>query len=325
MDTWWSWGTEWIPRLQSLGQGWIESMGWVSVLGTEPFYMLILPAVFWSFDAVLGLRLGLILLGSAWLNSSLKLIGGLPRPYWVSGDVQALSAETSYGLPSGHAQTPLALYGRIAAHVRRRWLTAIVAAAVLLIGISRVTLAVHFPADVLAGWIVGGLFLAAFLAFEAPVGAWLRRRPLTTRLVSVVGLVAILVVVGGLLASFASTRMLPSDWVMNAMRADPHSEPIEPREVRDLLDPAATLLGLGLGAVLLFERGGFEAGAGGSKRLGRLALGLVGLLAIYYGLRAVFPGGETSLGLVLRFLRYTLVGFWVSYGAPRVFAWARLV
>jgi hypothetical protein len=109
------------------------------------------------------------------------------------------------------------------------------------------------------------------------------------------------------------------------MRADPHAEPLEPRNLKDLLDPAATLLGLGLGAVLLFDRGGFDAAGGGSKRLGRFALGLVGLLAVYYGLRAIFPGAETAIGLILRFVRYALVGFWVSYGAPRVFAMTRLV
>jgi membrane-associated phospholipid phosphatase len=318
MNAWWSWGWQSIPSLQTLGVAWTEAMRVVSQLGTEAFYMLVLPAVLWCYDASLGLRLGFILLGSAWLNSGLKLVAGLPRPYWLTQEIQALHAETSYGLPSGHAQTPLALYGRIAAHARRRWLTLATAAAVLLLGVSRLTLGVHFPADVFTGWVIGGLLLAAFLRFERPVASWIRRQPLRWQLLIPV-LISIGMVAGGwLLVAAASDRMLPQDWVMNAMRADPHAGPLEPRDFKDLLDPAATLLGLGLGGVLLVEWGGFNAG-GGAKRWGRFALGLVGVLALYYGLRVVFPGAETAVGLVWRFVRYSLVGFWVSYGAPRVF------
>jgi membrane-associated phospholipid phosphatase len=324
MNAWWSWGWQSIPSLQSLGTAWTEAMRIVSQLGTEAFYMLVLPAVLWCYDASLGLRLGFILLGSAWFNSALKLVAGLPRPYWFTQEVQALQAETSYGLPSGHAQTPLALYGRIAAHARRRWLTLAIAAAILLLGLSRLSLGVHFPADVLTGWVIGGLLLAAFLRFEPPVASWFRRQPVNLQLL-VLLLLSIGMMVGGwFLVEAASDRMLPQDWVMNAMRAEPHDVPLEPRDFKDLLDPAATFLGLGIGGVLLVEWGGFDAGGGGAKRWGRFAFGLVGVLALYYGLRAVFPGSESPAGLAFRVLRYALVGFWVSYGAPRVFVWARL-
>ncbi|OGT27231.1 MAG: hypothetical protein A2Z17_06375, partial [Gammaproteobacteria bacterium RBG_16_66_13] len=247
MDTWWSWGLAWIPNLQSLGQAWIESMRVVSQLGTEPFYMLVLPAVLWCYDAALGLRLGSILLGSAWLNSALKLVAGLPRPYWVSREVEALQSETSYGLPSGHAQTTLALYGRLAMHVRRRWFALVVAAVLLLVGVSRMALGVHFPADVLGGWVIGGLLLGAFLHFEAPLVAWLRRQPLGVRLIFPSVVSVALVAAGWLLVAATADRMLPQDWIMNAMRADPHAAPLEPRDFKDFLDPAATLLGLGIG------------------------------------------------------------------------------
>ncbi|HET7010589.1 MAG TPA: phosphatase PAP2 family protein [Anaerolineales bacterium] len=324
MDAWWAFGWEWIPALQSLGSAWIEFMRVVSILGTEPFYMLVLPAVLWCYDVALGLRVGFILLGSAWLTAGLKWMIGLPRPYWVSPEVQALSAEASYGFPSGHAQTPLAVYGRIAAHVRRRWVTLATAVILLLIGISRLTLGVHFASNVLTGWLVGGLLLIAFLRWERPVAAWFSRRPLGTRLLVVVGITLVMIVVSWLQVTAALGRTLPQDWAANAIRA-PNAEPFEPRDFREALDAAATLLGFGLGAVLLVEQGGFDARGGGSKRLGRFALGLVGVLALYFGLRAVFPGSETALGLGFRFVRYALVGFWVSYGAPWFFARAKLV
>lgn len=67
----------------------------------------------------------------------------------------------SYSFPSGHALVPFCFYGAAAAlsmtKEKRRWVrTAIWTATVVLIlaiGISRVYLGVHYPSDVLAGYL----------------------------------------------------------------------------------------------------------------------------------------------------------------------------
>jgi hypothetical protein len=41
-------------------------------------------------------------------------------------------------------------------------------------------------------------------------------------------------------------------------------------------------------------------------------------------LGAVFPRGEELLSYILRYLRYTLVGLWISAGAPYLFLRLRL-
>src|SRR3990170_8206869 len=121
MEAWWTWGLHFIPVLQGWGAAWIEAMKALSLLGNEQVYMFVLPAVLWCVDARVGIRLGVLLLSSGWLNSVLKLAAGLPRPYWVSQDVSPLAAETSYGLPSGHAQTTTAVYGGLARRARPGW------------------------------------------------------------------------------------------------------------------------------------------------------------------------------------------------------------
>lgn len=89
----------------------------------------------------------------------------------IDGALDAASVVVNgSSLPSGHATAALVGFGLLAwlalragppawrAHRR-----AIVASAVLLaaaIGVSRVLLGVHYPTDVLAGWCVGGLWLA---------------------------------------------------------------------------------------------------------------------------------------------------------------------
>src|SRR3990172_6450388 len=139
MEAWWTWGLHFIPVLQSWGPAWIEAMKALSFLGSEQAYLFVMPAFLWCVDARLGVRLGVLLLGSGWLNSVLKLTAGLPRPYWVSQDVAPLAAETSYGLPSGHAQTTTAVYGGLARNTRQGWVLAGTAALLLLIGVSRET------------------------------------------------------------------------------------------------------------------------------------------------------------------------------------------
>lgn len=52
----------------------------------------------------------------------------------------------------------------------------------------------------------------------------------------------------------------------------------------------------------------------------RFAIGLIGVLILWMGLRLVFPRDASFVSQVLRFARYGVTGFWVAYGAPWVFA-----
>jgi putative copper export protein len=83
--------------------------------------------------------------------------------------------------------------------------------------------------------------------------------------------------------------------------------------------PAATLAGLAIGLVLLRARGGFESDGPLGQRMLRVLAGLVGVVVLWQGLGAVFPGGEDPLALVLRYVRYALVGAWVGGIAPVLF------
>ena len=114
-------GVNWIVAIQSLG-GWLEApMRFFTFLGSAEFFFLVLPLIYWSVDAGLGLRVALILALSNNLQLILKLLFADPRPYWVSAQVKALAAEGTFGIPSGHAQNTLALGGILASRVRNRW------------------------------------------------------------------------------------------------------------------------------------------------------------------------------------------------------------
>jgi membrane-associated phospholipid phosphatase len=105
--------------------------------------------------------------GSAVLNRLLKGLFVRPRPFFE----HPLLIETSYSFPSGHAMDSFAVYGMLAYFVvvaLRSWRarTAVVFGAallVLLIGLSRMYLGVHYFSDVVAGYAAGGVWLSALI------------------------------------------------------------------------------------------------------------------------------------------------------------------
>lgn len=99
--------------------------------------------------------------GASMLSIVLKLFFARTRPdLWPS-----LVTETSFAFPSGHAIASSALAASIVAALWfTRWrVTALVAGVVyvLLIGFTRLYLGVHYPTDVIAGWMVGIGWVAA--------------------------------------------------------------------------------------------------------------------------------------------------------------------
>ena len=101
------------------------------------------------------------LLSAATTGYAMKVLVGRARP---SGLIPSLS-ETSFSFPSGHATAAMALYGFLAYLLCRLFPTkkpTVITAATLLIGsigFSRLYLGVHFPSDILAGYILGGICL----------------------------------------------------------------------------------------------------------------------------------------------------------------------
>ena len=54
-------GIAFIIGLQGLGDWLTIPMQFFSYLGTEDFFFLVLPLIYWSIDSALGLRVGLVL------------------------------------------------------------------------------------------------------------------------------------------------------------------------------------------------------------------------------------------------------------------------
>ncbi|WP_234539206.1 phosphatase PAP2 family protein [Streptomyces shenzhenensis] len=104
-------------------------------------------------------------------QQSLKTAVGRPRPVWPDPVDSAHYA----AFPSGHTMTATVVCGLLLWLLHRRgtrraiWRTALAAAGVSVVGVglTRVWLGVHWPSDVLGGWLLGALVVAlAVLAYE---------------------------------------------------------------------------------------------------------------------------------------------------------------
>jgi membrane-associated phospholipid phosphatase len=324
MTPWMEWGIALIVQLQAWGEWLISPMRLLTFLGDEQFYLLFMPGIVWCVNTGLGFRIGIILLTSAGINDVLKLSFGLPRPYWVSREVAAHSTASSFGLPSGHAQTAVAVWGRLVVWITLNWIRVLLTLLILLISISRWFLGVHFPMDTFTGWGIGILLLLVVIKLEAPLRArmigWsLGRQILLGFLASFA-----LVLLGWLALNFLAPVSIPDAWVETARAADPSADMIDPLSFESVVSVAGTLLGVAVGGAMLFKWGGFRAEGSWQMRLGRYLFGLAGMILIFYGLRLIFPAGDTPLAMSLRYLRYAAAGFWAMYLGPRVFVRVRL-
>lgn len=97
--------------------------------------------------------------GTLVLNTTLKIFFKRTRPDLWS----LLVVEKSYSFPSGHAMISMALALTLIVltyYSRARWFSIILGAFyVVLIGFSRLYLGVHFPTDILGGWLISSVWI----------------------------------------------------------------------------------------------------------------------------------------------------------------------
>jgi membrane-associated phospholipid phosphatase len=313
-----SFGISFITAFQSMG-AWLEApMKFFSFLGSPNFFLIFIPLVYWSIDAALGVRAWFILLAGAGLTEFFKMALHGPRPYWVSTNVRAMASDPGFGVPSGHAELGAGLWGMIAAYYHKAWVWGAAVLLVLFIGLSRLYLGVHFPHDVLVGWMLGLLTLWAFVKFWQPVEARLKKMSLWNqiRLAFVVSLAMVLL--DALIIFLSRNFVLPAEWIANATRYG--NQAPNPFSMEILITAAASLFGSCSGLAWMASRGGFNASGPLWKRVARFVLGLIGVAVFYAGLQVIFPSGDTFVPYIFRYIRYTFVGFWVFGGAPWTFA-----
>ena len=257
-----------------------------SFLGTEDFLFLIVPLVYWCINRQFGARLSMLFLVSIYAVSFIKVVVNEARPFTVDPRIKMLDTVNDAAFPSGHTQGAVVVWGYLATAFKRRWLTILAIVMMVFIPLSRIYLGVHYPTDVLGGYVIGGLFLLGGIWFLEPIEAWLGRKGLWWQ----IGLTV--------LATVLLLVFLPT-----------HDD--------NGITEAALLCSGGIGLALERRFVHFSSRGTLSGLILRLLLGLVVLLGLRFGLSAAFsPLGSE---MAFRFIRYMIIGLWFVAGAPWVF------
>ncbi len=144
-----------------------------SFAGQVEGYILIVTLIYVMLDKTLAVRLAVLLLMTMCLNHVLKIILKNPRPFihegtylqkWAVSTENAKALSTEYSTPSGHAMAGSAFYSYLYAFVENPFVRVIAVLAILATGFSRPYLGVHYPGDILIGWVIG--LLVALVAIK---------------------------------------------------------------------------------------------------------------------------------------------------------------
>lgn len=289
MDAIMDWGVRVILWFQQFSPALDLPFKVFTFMGEEQFFLLILPFIYWCLDRRSGARLVVLFLFSAYLNAVAKTLGGQPRPFTYDARVRMLYPAAGEGFPSGHTQAAVVVWGYLASRFRRSWLWVLAGLLMLFIPLSRIYLGVHFPHDVLGGYLLGAVLLVLYLWLEPGAEQWLKTKSLARQLGLALAVPLLLTVL-----------FLAEDGVTEG----------------------ATLMGMSVGFVLERRWVGFEPAGLWWKRLVRFLLGVAVLFALWMGLRVAFVGLEPAL--LFRFIRYGLVGLWGAVGGPWVFVRLKL-
>jgi hypothetical protein len=182
------------------------------------------------------------------------------------------------------------VWGYLIYHIKKTWFRVLALIFIALIGFSRMYLGVHFPQDVIGGLVFGVIYLVLWIALEPRVRGWLVKQPIGLR--------------------YALAVLVPlAFWLVYPDRV--------------IAEPMGAALGLGVGYILEGQTVRFNSGGSAGCRVLRAAVGLVIVVAAYFGLSMLFGTFDETMGeqmeAVWRFVRYAIIGFGGGWFMPWLF------
>ncbi|QIB26268.1 phosphatase PAP2 family protein [Caloranaerobacter azorensis] len=135
----------------------------ITNLGSEIFYLMFIAYIYWCVNKRFGIKLFSILALSIYSNNLLKVVFHTSRPFLYS-EIQTpyIQSAIGYSFPSGHTQGAATFWYYIMKKARKKSVYIIGWTIIILVGISRLYLRVHWPIDVIGGLVFGILIVWLF-------------------------------------------------------------------------------------------------------------------------------------------------------------------
>ncbi len=257
-------------------------------LGEDEFYMIFFGIIIWCFNKSLGFWAAAVLLLSGLVSSVTKDIFALGRPV-----LEGMQQLESYAFPSGHTLTAVTVWGYLAIRLKQRWFWIWTAVVIILTPFSRIILGYHYPGDILGGYAIGIplLLLLVWLSSLFVERGWGQH------------LSGKLLLFFCLLGPVLLTVLDPQDDIAKLM---------------------GLLAGAAAGYIIEQKRVRSVPRSHWALQLLKSAIGLAVLFGIVIGLKPFLSSGNPALQTACYFLRYGLVGIWVTLAAPALFVALKL-
>ena len=238
----------------------------ITICGEQIVLIVIISIIYWALDKKFGEYIAYSVLTSVLLNNAVKDIFKMKRPIGEEG-IRTLREKTAtgYSFPSGHTQSSASFYGAMAIYLKKKAMYIIATIMIILIGFSRLYLGVHYPKDVIVGGILG--VLTSLICYK-----------LYNRFENKMLLYVITFIVFIPALTFA------------------HSA--------DFIKGMGTYLGFVIGMYIEKKYVNFSIEGSTTVKVIRVLLGILILLVLQVGLKAIFPS-ET----IFSFIRYALISF----------------
>lgn len=146
-----------IKLIQSIHNDFFDYMfQGITLLGESSVMLLIILCIYWAYNKKYGEYLAYSYFTSCMLNTITKNIFKGERPVGKEG-ILTLTTEKveGYSFPSGHTQGAASTYFALALFNKKRYILYGSIILILLIGVSRLYLGVHYPRDVIVGVVLG--------------------------------------------------------------------------------------------------------------------------------------------------------------------------
>ncbi|MBN1533925.1 MAG: phosphatase PAP2 family protein [Spirochaetes bacterium] len=281
-------GEEVLNGIHLFFGGWLDrGMYYITILGNESFYMVILPLLYWCYEKKRAMKIIVIFLVSSAINDLCKDLWHMPRPdaaRLLPGirELNIAYKPKSPGFPSGHTQGAVAFWGPIIWYFRHPAIICVGLALILLIPYSRLYLAVHFLGDVTGGYLIG---IAILFIMIPATECFDRNREKFCEIV---------LVTTALVIPLVTFIIAPSNYVYPAL---------------------GSLSGMLTGAVIANTRIDFNPRNSWYATVIKIVIGLSVLFVLKFGLKMILPSNET-----FGYIRYFILGIWCTLLAPLLFS-----